>query len=1364
MIVAGETGSGKTTQLPKLCLEVAQERGGPVRTIGCTQPRRVAALSVSKRVAEELDVPWGREVGCKIRFGDSTSRETRIKFMTDGILLAEIQSDPLLRSYGTLIIDEAHERSLNIDFLLGYLQLLLKRRPDDLQVVITSATIDTAEFSKAFGGAPVVEVSGRMYPVEVRYHTPDPDDDEEDDPSHVLTAVRATEDVLIESDDGDVLVFMPTERDIRETKDLLEQRLGKGIEVLGLFGRMPAGEQTRIFSPGGPRRVIVATNIAETSITIPRIRYVIDAGLSRMARYNPRTRTKRLPVEAISQSSANQRAGRAGRLRDGICVRLYEEEDFEKRGKFTQPEIQRANLAEVILRMKAFRLGEIETFPFLSPPLPAAIRAGYELLHELGALDDAHEMTELGRELARLPLDPTLGRMLLQARTEGALAEVLVIAAGLSVPDPREWPEDAKEAAAAAHKQFAVADSDFLTLLKMWRAMPEGASGGALRKFAKGNFLSQSRLREWRDVHRQLTEVMGDGEEGSRQQVEGRRQTGDRGGSRSDNATGGRQRGQPEEPRAKSATEEGAAGGNRNQAESWSQPLGRTPGESTTRRGAVDSHGRLGPSSQPLQNEPLRGRMAGSDEAVHRSVLTGLLGQIAMKKERNSYLASGNRQVTIFPGSALYARQERRKKGEAVAADGAAVADKGNQPPWIVAGEIVQTSQLFARTVGRINPEWVAELGAHLCRFSYADPQWNVKAGRVLAWERVLLHGLEVLRRKVDYGKIDPEKATEIFIRGALVEREEAEEVPRSKNQDSRKVQDSRPKEESGDRAVSVESLRFFQHNRRLRERIEAALTRVRDRRVDSLDEAFYRFYAARISGVSSVHDLNKLVRERSGREPEFLFANEETLLPNGEDGGFAFDRHLFPEQVSLGNTALPLSYAYAPGEERDGVTVRVPLPVAENLTTGQLQWMVPGLREEQAGILLRALPKGTRKALMPMEGKARIVAAEFEPGRADFLGALAVFLTRRFGVEVRAEDWPAGSLPAHLTPRVEVVDRNNKAVVTGRDLGVIQATLEKADVRTDAWAVSAKRWERPAVRTWSFGDLPESVVVETIGGAPSLAFPGLSVNGAETDVRLFRRREEAETASRAGVRRLAERVLERDLAWVRKELGTLLARGAQPGMRKPEKDLRSALDGWGGGTALAKPATKAGVVTGGAVVGRTPGEALAEATYQHVVGVALTLEPVLPLREARFLAMVNAAKRDLPMLARRTGEAVAKVLEQKRAILAAGKKYAGMEADLARLAGEDFPARTPAERLAQLPRYLRAVAVRAERAVVSPAKDAEKARLVGEFAGWEARVTAEAREAFRWLLEEYRVSVFAQELGTAQPVSAQRLRALGGW
>ena len=476
LIVAGETGSGKTTQLPKMCLEAGMAERG---VIGCTQPRRVAAMSISKRVAEELAVTWGREVGCKMRFNDDTGRDTVLKFMTDGILLAEIQSDPWLRRYSAIILDEAHERSLNIDFLLGYLKGLLDRRRD-LQLIITSATIDTQAFSEAFGGAPIIEVSGRVFPVEIRYAPVESFSGEHDDDiGFIEAAVRAVEEVLMESGDGDLLVFLPTERDIRDARDILEGTLGSGYEVLSLFGRMAGSEQQRVFSPGSKRRIILATNIAETSLTLPRIRYVIDAGLVRMSRYVARTRTKRLPIEPVSQSSANQRAGRAGRVREGVCIRLFSEEDFARRPAFTQPEIQRANLAEVILRMKAFRLGEMATFPFLNPPAPAAIHGGYALLYELGAVDDVRELTPLGRELARLPVDPLLGRMLLQAQEEGTLPEVLVIAAGLSVPDPRERPEGAREKADQCHRAFAVAHSDFIGLLRIWRAMPAGEGGSA---------------------------------------------------------------------------------------------------------------------------------------------------------------------------------------------------------------------------------------------------------------------------------------------------------------------------------------------------------------------------------------------------------------------------------------------------------------------------------------------------------------------------------------------------------------------------------------------------------------------------------------------------------------------------------------------------------------------------------------------------------------------------------------------------------------------------------------------------------------------------------------------------------------------
>ncbi|MEP6668306.1 MAG: ATP-dependent RNA helicase HrpA [Chthoniobacter sp.] len=1227
VVVAGETGSGKTTQLPKMCLDAGLAVRG---RIGCTQPRRVAALSVSRRVAEELGVTWGREVGCKMRFNDDTSRDTRIKFMTDGILLAEIQSDPMLRAYSALILDEAHERSLNIDFLLGYLQGLLRQR-GDLKLIITSATIDTEAFSKAFGGAPIIEVSGRLWPVEIRYAPIESHarpEERADELSHIEAAVRATEDAMIESDTGDVLVFMPTERDIRDTREMLEGSLGAGFEVIGLFGRMPAAEQQRIFAPGPRRRVIVATNIAETSLTLPRIRYVIDAGLSRMSRYNPRTRTKRLPVEDISQSSANQRAGRAGRVQDGTCIRLYAEEDFAQRPRFTQPEIQRANLAEVILRMKAFGLGDIETFPFLNPPVTAAIRAGYTLLHELGALNDGNELTALGHELARLPIDPTLGRMLLQARHEKVLPEMLIIAAGLSVPDPRERPEDAREAAAAAHKAFADPDSDFLSLLNIWRAAPEAETrggGNALRRFCKANFLSVSRMREWRDIYRQLADAVDE----------------------------------------------------------------ESPAKANKKPDAV--------------NYP----------AIHRAILTGLLGQIALRQEKNTYKASGERIVTLFPGSNLYERRDKPKKGAAPGKP----ADKSRQPPWIVAGEIVETSMLFARMVAGINPEWVIELGAHLCTFRYTEPHWSAKAGRVLVLERVLVSGLEIARRNVDFGRIDPVKATELFIRGALVA-EEAR-IP----------------------------LHFFVENAKVRDKIETALTRVRSRRAHDLEESLYQFYAARIENVSSVHDLNRLVRERITRTPDFLCATEADLI--GDDEA-TYDRTLFPDQVSLGNTALPVTYAYTPGHEADGVTVRVPLPVAAQLTTGQIQWMVPGLREEQIGVLLRALPKTVRKTLMPLEPKIREIAAEFQPERADFLTALADFLSRKYRVPVRAEDWPPQSLPAHLQPRVEVVDRGNKTVAAGRDLKAINLQVENHDVRSEGWERAVGQWEQRAITTWSMGDLPESVVVEEVGGAPLLAYPGLVLRENEVDVRLFRKREEAERSSGKGVRHLAELVLARDLSRLWKDLNGL-AKHLPTSAPKQAAHFHSALHQI---SVQLQPAAAAFA---------TP-EVLQKSAYEHLLAHVLQLSPIFPLTEARFVALAESARRELPALTYQLGERVRQIFDLRQKMLASSKRYPAFDADLQRLLPADFLARTPHAQLPHLFRYLRAIQIRAERAEVSPAKDAEKAKQLLPFAKWENHVPEPQREAFRWMLEEFRVSLFAQELGTAQPASAQRLKVLGGF
>ena len=1223
VIVAGETGSGKTTQLPKMCLELGLHERGKV---GCTQPRRVAAMSVSKRVAEELNVPWGREVGCKMRFNDDTSRDTKLKFMTDGILLAEIQSDPMLRGYSTLILDEAHERSLNIDFLLGYLKGLLKKRPE-MKLIVTSATIDTAAFSAAFDNAPIIEVSGRLFPVDIRYAPLESFGEDDEELGMIEAAAHAAEDALKETPEGDILIFMPTERDIREARDLLEGRLGTRVEVLGLFGRMPQAEQQRIFTPGPRRRIVIATNVAETSITIPRIRYVIDTGLARMSRYNSRTRTKRLPVEAVSQSSANQRAGRAGRVQDGVCVRLYDQEDYEKRVQFTQPEIQRANLAEVILRMKAFKLGEIETFPFINPPTPAAITAGYALLHELGAIQDTNDLTPMGKELARLPVDPTLGRMLLRAKQENVLPEMLVIAAGLSIPDPRERPENAKEQAAQAHKAFSSPISDFLSLLKIWQAAPGlDAKLNPLRRFCKNSFISFTRIREWRDIYRQLADTMDENE----------------------------------------------------------VPLGDT----TIHEGMED--------------------------AIHCSILAGLIGHIATKHERNIYKASGNRLVTLFPGSNLYERrekqQQRPKEGEAP--------KKPSQPLWIVAGEIVQTSQLFARMVAKIEPEWIIEVGDHLCQYKYSEPHWSVKAGRVLCWERVLVHGLEVRRQTIDFGKVDAKGATDMFIREVLLDRE------------------------------TTFPHRFIAQNFRLRDKLETALMRSRTARLPDMEEALFRFYEQHIEGVSSIHDLNRIIATKKDN-PDFLFATEDDFII-ADDHESTLSQ--FPDQVSLGHTVLPLSYAYHPGEDHDGVTVQVPVSVAEHLTSGQIQWMVPGLREQQIEALLRALPKRFRRELQPLEPKIKEVASEFDPGRDDFLKSLAAFLKAKYRVEVSAEDWPPQSLPAYLQPRVEVVDQKMKTVATSRDLDAIRKTVVKReDTRSQAWETTAMKWDRPDVKGWTFGDLPEAVEIENVGGVMVYGHPGLALRDGEVDVRLFKKKEEAIASSPAAIQRLGEQAMAKDLAWLHKELRGLAPRSGFSAKPAGFHDALSQMS-----AKLLVPS-----VNGNAFASD---EFLQQSAMEHIAAHLFRLEPVMPLKRERFDAMLAKAKKDLPITAQRVRDLLAQCHDLQQKIAASTKRYSGMEQDLARLLPGDLLLRTPHAKLVHLPRYLRAIIQRGERAALAPAKDEDKAMQLKPFIGWEKDVDPSRHETVRWMLEEYRVQIFAQELGVPVKVSEKRIFEAAGW
>ncbi len=1265
VIIAGETGSGKTTQIPKMCLEAGL---GIRAKIGCTQPRRVAALSISRRVAEELSVSWGREVGCKMRFSDDTSNETFIKFMTDGILLAEVQGDPNLAEYEVIVIDEAHERSLNIDFLLGHLRQLIRIRPD-LKVIITSATIDTARFSAAFGNAPIIEVSGRMFPVEVRYAPLDARAEDDGDQTFVDAAATAVEDVLTSSSFGDLLVFLPGERDIRELRDLLQTRGVTGVDVVPLFGRLSGGDQQRAFATSSMRKVVLATNIAETSITIPGIRYVVDAGLARISRYNPRTRTKRLPVEPVSKSSANQRKGRSGRVADGICIRLYSEEDFEGRAEFTQPEIQRANLAEVILRMMAARLGEIETFPFLEPPSPAAIRAGYELLRELGAIDEQRQLTQRGFDLAKLPVDPTIGRIILQSNQEGVLEEVLIIASGLSIQDPRERPFEDQTAANTAHRRFQHPGSDFLTLLNLWEAFHDQwerlKTQGQLRKFCKSNYLSYLRMREWVDIHAQLSSAFHD------------------------------------------------AIGPLAEEELQDPPAPTTP------------HAEPGAG---LKAEDRR------YQAIHRSILSGLLGHVAQRVERNVYRASGARQVAIFPGSGLHDKGQQGKvtNSRDARSNPGTPLPKTKQPEWIVAGEIVETSRLFARTVVGIEPDWIAELGAHLCKRTYDQPLWDYAMGQVMARERITFQGLEVAHRRVAYGTIQPDAATDLFLRSALVDEDlmepEGEEEP-LKTATSRDANRGHALPRPGRRRWQLHSTLFLERNREIRHRIETWQTRSRHHGLGDVDELLFQFYRLQLAGkpMSSVQELNQRLREELPKNPEFLCAREQDLVGERD---LNFDAKAFPDSVTVGNRELPITYAYAPGEEHDGPTLKVPLGVLADVKDAAVVWSVPGLREEQIAWLLRELPKASRRDLQPFAPKVKEIVVEFRPSGGRFLDELAAFITRKYGIAVPAGTWTPDQLPNHLRPRVEVLGPNQKPLAVGRDLSVLEGRLltVKAPAVDEAWREATDRWERFGLTTWSLGTIPNRVELSGSGGWSMVGFPGLSVEEDQVCLRLFRKESDAQRSTPAGWARLLDLALTREIAWVHKDLRSL----------ELHKILYATLGS---------------------------GDELVESALVHLKRHLFPVPKALSEEEFRLAG--DLAREKMRGIVPPFVDLVGLILQRRQELLVCRKPYATLRDDLDSLLPKRFLETVPYSQLTHVLRYLKGMGLRAERAALNSVKDAERGRLVQPFVEAVSRYRSDASksrqkwEQLRWLVEEFKVSVFAQELGTAQPVSVKRLQAL---
>ncbi|WP_186039773.1 ATP-dependent RNA helicase HrpA [Burkholderia gladioli] len=1284
VIVCGETGSGKTTQLPKICLELGRGLGaGGKGLIGHTQPRRLAASSTGRRIAEELGTPFGEVVGYKVRFTDNLAPGASVKLMTDGILLAETQTDPLLRAYDTLIIDEAHERSLNIDFLLGYLKQILPRRPD-LKLIVTSATIDAERFARHFGSeekpAPVFEVSGRLYPVEMRYR-PIADDrpaairnaegaaSGRDRQKSAREAERDLMDGIVDAVDelcregpGDVLVFLPGEREIREAAEALRKHHPPHTEILPLFARLSAGDQERVFKASNARRIVLATNVAETSLTVPGIRYVVDTGLARVKRYSYRNKVEQLQVESISQAAANQRAGRCGRVADGICIRLYEEADYLARARFTDPEILRSSLAAVILRMKSLHLSSIESFPFIEPPPGRAIADGYQLLNELGAVDDDNALTPLGRELARLPLDPRVGRMILAARDQQALREVLIIASALSVQDPRDRPIEAQEQADQAHRKFADERSEFLQWLRIWswfeEAVAHKKSNRQLVDACRANFLSHLRLREWRDVHSQLLTV-------------------------------------------------------------------------------VREHGwRL--------NE-----VEATFEQVHLSLLTGLLGNIGMKADDEPhYLGARGIKFHLWPGSALVKKAGR----------------------WVMAAELVETSRLYARCLARIEPEWVEKIGAHLLKTSLSEPHWEKKPAQVSAYERGTLYGLIIYnRRRVAFGRQDPRRARELFIRGALVDGE------------------------------FDTKLAFFAHNRKLLADIEQLEHKSRRQDVLVDDELIHGFYDQAIpEGIHTGAAFERWYRDevRKSGQPEdklrLLYLSRDDLMRH-EAAGVTTD--LFPKRLTMAGVEMGLSYHFEPGSPRDGVTLQVPLYALNQVDARRAEWLVPGMLKEKVQLLLKSLPQKLRRHCVPLpEFAAGFVerAGSERFGAGALLDVLIGDIRNQTQIAMKPSDFKLETLAAHLFMNFKVIDEHGRQLGMGRNLAQLRGELgaqaqqhfqkiaaaatlapagesaEGAELRpAPAAAGSAGRSAPPRtapatakgaaaggageggqggqgapggatalyenLTTWNFGKLPELLEIRR-RGQTLFGYPALVDRGTHCDVEVFDSPEEAARIHRAGLRRLFALQLKEPIKYLEKNLPGLREMAMQYMTLGSQDELRDQLID----TALDRAC----------------------------------LQDPLPVDDAGFHARRDEGRSRLNLLAQEIARLVGQILAEYAGLgkkLAQAKPFAAAHADmtaqLGALVGKRFVIDTPYPQLAHFPRYLKGIAMRIDKLKADAARDA---RQLAEFAPLNQQYqralsqrggAADARlTEYRWLLEELRISLFAQELRTPMPVSVKRL------
>ncbi|MDT8452638.1 MAG: ATP-dependent RNA helicase HrpA [Gammaproteobacteria bacterium] len=1217
-ILCGETGSGKTTQLPKICLQLGLGLRG---LIGHTQPRRLAARSVATRIAEELHTELGQQVGFKVRFSDQTSERSYIKLMTDGILLAECHHDPYLNQYDTIIIDEAHERSLNIDFLLGYIKQLIARRPD-LKVIITSATIDPERFSRHFNNAPIINVSGRTYPVEVLYRPLHKSDDaeEDNDPKDMQQGIV---DAVLETtkiDRGDILVFLAGERDIRETTEALKKQQLQHTEILPLLARLSASEQNKIFKGSSQRRIILATNVAETSLTVPGIKYVIDTGLARISRYSWRSKIQRLPIEKISQASANQRKGRCGRVSNGICIRLYDEADFIARSEFTQPEIQRTNLAAVILQMENLQLGHIDDFPFVEAPDQRLITDGYKLLFELGAIDENSRLTRIGKKLARLPIDPRLGRMLIEAEQESSLNEVLIIIAALATQDPRERPMTKQQAADQKHQVWKDVKSDFVFFLNLWdefHAQKKALSNNQLRKWCAQNYLSWMRIREWSDTYRQIKKML--------------------------------------------------------------QELNISFGNSAGNNNVGNSNSNY--------------------DAIHRALITGLLGNLGFKQENKEYLGARNKKFQVFPGSSLFK----------------------NPPKWLMAAEIVETSRVFARTNAKIEPQWVEQKAEHLLKRSYSNPHWEKKSAQVVASEQTTLYGLIINPEKnINYGKVDPRLSREIFIQCALVQ------------------QDFDCKAE------------FFIHNKKLIAQLEKleAKSRRQDILVD--DAILFQFYDQRIP--EHIHNgvlFNTWLKACSKTELDklqALFLSEQDLMQ--QDAGHVCGEQ-FPDHLEMNEISYPLDYHFDINHHHDGITLTAPLAALHAINAQRCEWLVPGMLREKIIALLRSLPKSIRRNFVPAPNFADACMEALEPSTSPLTAAMSKHLKVMTGMEIPYDAWRTELIDDHLFMNFRVIDSQGKVVAQSRDLPALKEQLSTQEngrtthsdavpARDSSFAPPTKHpLEQDNVGAEAIDLLAQSIKLEQ-HGVTIKAYPALVIEGKSVALRLINSQQQAEAETLKGLRRLFIQALPPQIKHLKNNL----------------PDIQNLCLKY-------------------ADFGRC--DELKQDLIDVVIEQCFMQQPIQSRQD--FTQALTAGRSELMSVATQWCQLLAGILEQYRAVKKALKNpplsMLDIISDIQNQLTHLFPPHPllniDKQWLAHYPRYLSAISKRLDKAQGDPVRDRQHRLQISTL--WDAylkrqhslekqHIISPQLEHYRWMLEEYRVSLFAQELKTQFPVSEKRLKA----